>query len=345
MAERPEPAIDVSVVLPLPRSREEAAAQVETLGAELERLGRSCEFVVVLGRAEGEVFEWPSEEARNLVLLEVGGRVNESTALTVGFGRARGDVILALTRYPQVEPSALGPALDAIEQDRADLVVGWRFPRRSSFANRIQSRIYHRLVWWLTGTRFHDLGCGFRLMRRQVANELDLYGSLHRFVPLLAENLGLRVLEVQVAQFRGDRPRRIYGLPSLSTGLLDGLTVLFLTKFTRRPLRFFGVIGLGLAGVGGSLLVYLAGYRLLRIGPIADRPLLLLALLLTVLGVQSISIGLLGEIIIFTHARKLRSYRVLREFWFPQRSDREPAAAGGDAGNSASVARQSAEEG
>ena len=323
--------VEVTVILPLPRELEAASAEIVALAGELRRLERSHEILVIVDRSAEALRAWRAPEGRGVVVIEAGGEVNESTALAIGFQRARGELVITLTRFQQVEPAALAPALEAIEQDRADLVVGWRHPRRGSLPNRVQARVYHQLVWWLTGTSFHDLGCGFRVMRRSVAEELEIYGSLHRFIPLLVEGRGFRVLELKVPQYRGDRPRRIHGIGTLSTGLLDGLTILFLTKFTRRPLRFFGVIGLILGAVGGVLLAYLGLYRLLGVGAIADRPLLLLAVLLTVLGVQSISIGLLGEIIIFTHARRLRSYRVLREISFAAGEEpaRRPAEAGG----------------
>lgn len=316
--------VDVTLILPTPRNIEAASAEIVQMSDELRRLGRSHEFLVVVDRSAGLGESWRAPEGRGIVLVELGGEVNESTALSLGFQRARGRLVVTLTRFQQVEPAALAPALEAIEQDQADVVVGWRYPRHGSLANRLQSRVYHRVVSWMTDTTFHDLGCGFRVMRRSVAQELDLYGSLDRFVPLLAEERGFRVIELQVPQFREDRPRGIHGITMLSTGLLDGLTVLFLTKFTRRPLRFFGVIGMILGAVGAVILAYLGAYRLLEHGAIADRPLLLLGVLLTVLGVQSISIGLLGEIIIFTHARRLKSYRVRREIAFPEKPGLAP---------------------
>jgi hypothetical protein len=307
--------LDVTVILPIPRDLDESRDEIERISAELRRLRRSFEVLVVVTRDAEGIADWrPS--APEVLVIEVGSDIGESTALALGFERARGAMVVTLTRYPQVEMAALAPALEAIEEDRADLVVSRRHPRHGSWANRLQSRVYHRLVWWLTGSGYQDLGCGFRVMKGSVARELDLYGSLDRFVPLLAHNLGLRVLELEVAQFRGDRPHRLHGVRAIATGFLDALTILFLTKFTRRPLRFFGPIGMALGAAGGAILAYLLAYRLFGYGGIADRPLLLLGVLLTVLGVQSVSIGLLGEIIIFTHARRLRSYRVLREISF-----------------------------
>ena len=147
-------------------------------------------------------------------------------------------------------------------------------------------------------------------MKREVAAELSVYGDLHRFIPILALSRGFRVVEVSLAQRPEDLATRYHGAGVYLRRLLDVLTVFFLVKFTRKPLRFFGLIGTGLFGLGVLLAMYLTVDKLLFAQAIANRPLLLLAVLLMVLGVQSVSIGLLGEIIIFTHARQIKEYQI-----------------------------------
>jgi hypothetical protein len=147
-------------------------------------------------------------------------------------------------------------------------------------------------------------------MKREVAEEVHLYGDRHRFFPLLAYQRGFRIKEVTVQQSRDDAKRRVYQPGSYLIRLLDILTIFFLFKFTKKPLRFFGLVGSGLFGVGGGITGYLGLYRLLRFGGIAGRPLLILGVLLMVLGVQLFSIGLLGEIIIFTHAQQMKDYTI-----------------------------------
>jgi dolichol-phosphate mannosyltransferase len=148
------------------------------------------------------------------------------------------------------------------------------------------------------------------VLRADVARELLIYGGLHRFVPILAHNQGFQVREILLRQHQEDTATRYYGVALYVKRLLDILTVYFVTKFTRRPIRFFGSLGLALALPGLLLTAYLGVYRLLGLGSIADRPLLLLAVLLMVVGFQSLSLGLIGEVIIFTHARQLSQYRV-----------------------------------
>jgi hypothetical protein len=137
-----------------------------------------------------------------------------------------------------------------------------------------------------------------------------LYGDLHRFLPLLAYEQGFKVSEVPVQQSRSDIKRRVHKPGIYLRRLLDVLTLFFLLKFTKKPLRFFGLVGSGLSLAGLVMLGYLGLYRLLQYGPIAGRPLLILGVLLTVLGLQLFSIGLLGELIVFTHARDRKDYQI-----------------------------------
>jgi hypothetical protein len=147
-------------------------------------------------------------------------------------------------------------------------------------------------------------------MRRSVAEQIHLYGDLHRFLPLLAEQQGFRIAEIPVRQSPLDAKRRLYRPGLYLRRLLDILTLFFLFKFTKKPLRFFGLVGSGIFGCGAIITGYLGLYRILGFGPLADRPLLILGTLLMVLGVQVLSVGLLGEIIIFTHAGDDQEYKV-----------------------------------
>jgi hypothetical protein len=147
-------------------------------------------------------------------------------------------------------------------------------------------------------------------MKRIVAEEVHLYGDLHRFLPLLAYQRGFKISEVPVQQSHHDFKRRVRRPGIYLRRLLDLLTLFFLLKFTKKPLRFFGLVGSLLSGLGGLILAYLGIYRLLELGPIAGRPLLVLGVLLIVMGLQLFSVGLLGEIIVFTHARELKDYQI-----------------------------------
>jgi hypothetical protein len=147
-------------------------------------------------------------------------------------------------------------------------------------------------------------------MSREVAGELNLYGDLHRFIPVIAYKQGFKIAEIPIRQHPMNRAVRIQKPGVYLRRFLDILIVFFLTKFTKKPLRFFGLIGSTLFISGSLITLYLGLYRLFGFGGIAERPMLLLGVLLIVLGVQLLSIGLIGEIVIFTHAREMKDYRV-----------------------------------
>ncbi len=304
---------EVSVVIPVVERHGDLERLFSEYATEIEALGRTAEYIFVVDYREREVI--PTLRAlqqtsdRDVTLVLLGGTFGESSALTVGLERARGEIIVTVAAYFQVEPQGVRPAFAALDAG-ADLVAGRRHPRIDSLFNRAQAALFHAVVGWVTGTEFKDLSGGFRVMRRRVAEELNLYGGLHRFIPILASNQGFRVEELPIPQREEDAPTRYYGVAVYLKRMLDVLTIFFLMKFTRRPLRFFGLLGLGVAGAGGAITLYLGLYRILGLGAIAGRPLLLLGVLLMVLGIQTLSLGLIGEIIIFTHARSIRDYQV-----------------------------------
>jgi hypothetical protein len=189
------------------------------------------------------------------------------------------------------------------------MAVASRSPRVDSWLNRVQSHVFHRMIGGLTDRRFHDIACGVRLIRRPVAEALPLYGDLHRFLPALALREGYRVAEVPVPQHPSDAGTRVYRPGVYLRRLLDVAAFFFLAKFTEKPLRFFGLVGSVFFGLGAVtslvlLVERLAGQR------IADRPLLLLAVLLIALGVQLMGLGLVGEIIVHLRSPHRRVYRV-----------------------------------
>jgi dolichol-phosphate mannosyltransferase len=308
-AERLRP--DVSVIVPVVEMHDDLAKLYDEFAGALRALGKTFEFVIVLDGGFRQLIE-PLKALRagrqGLRIVALGRPFGESVALQAGLENSTGATIVTLSSYFQVGPEAVAAALAGLDRG-ADLVVSRRHPRLDSPFNRLQSKLFHALVRVLTGTRFRDLTCGFRAMRREVLDEVRPYGELHHFIPLLAERAGFRVIEIDTPQRQEESAARVFG-PALYVGrVMDVVTVFFLTKFTRKPLRFFGMIGTLVGLAGFALLAYLGAYRLLGFGAIGDRPLLLLGLLLVVFGIQSISIGLVGEIVIFTHARD-KEYRV-----------------------------------
>jgi glycosyltransferase involved in cell wall biosynthesis len=306
-------AAEISVVIPVVERHGDLRQLFSEYAAAISKMGRRAEFIFVVDHRQQQVLpvlrEIQQLAEEEIILVRLGGTFGESAALTVGMEQARSKIIVTLASYFQIEPSGLEPAIREIEAG-ADLVVGCRSPRIDSWFNRLQSKVFHGIVNLMTGTKFRDISSGFRVMRRAVPDELPVYGGIHRFFPVLAQRRGFDVREVESPQRQEDAPTRYYGVGVYLKRLLDVLTVFFLLKFTHRPLRFFGVVSLLLVVPGVAITAFLGVYRLLGLGPIAQRPLLLLGVLLIVLGIQLLSIGLIGEMIVFTHARQLREYRI-----------------------------------
>lgn len=307
-----KPSVEVSVVVPVVERCDNLAEIYRTYSEVLIKTGRSFEFIFILDggfKAEGVKLDSLIASGEPIWVLALSRSFGEATALMVGFEHAHGEILITLSSYLQVIPDGIENILNMIEEG-FDLVVARRFPRIDSWINRIQTHGFHFFTRRLTGVDLHDIGCGFKGLRRHVVREVNLYGDLHRFLPLLAFQRGFRVTEVDIPQHPADGRTRIYRPGVYLRRLLDILTLVFLFKFTKKPLRFFGLIGAGLFGSGFLISAVLAIQKILGLTALADRPLLILGVLLMVLGVQTGSIGLLGEMIIFTHARRIKEYTV-----------------------------------
>lgn len=321
---------EVSVVVPIVDRYGDLKQLYGEFAAELTRLGKSFEFIFVVDERLRQVLptlrDLQRDEPGEIVIVTLGGAFGESAALTLGMQRARGETIAVLAAYFQVDPRGLKDAFEALDSG-IDLVAGRRFPRIDSWFNRLQSYLFHGFVRRLTSTELHDISCGFKVMKRRVARELNIYGGLHRFVPILALHRGFTVREIGLPQRLEDSQTRIHGTVAYLGRLLDLLTIFFLMKFTRTPLRFFGLVGTGLFALGFLVDLAVAVEKIVFDVGISERPLLLLGVLLMVLGVQTLSLGLVGEIIIFTHARNIREYQVAEILRRPNLVDasREPA--------------------
>jgi len=190
------------------------------------------------------------------------------------------------------------------------MVIARRWPRKDSLLNRIQSRVFHMFLNPVSEFKFHDIGCGVRVFRKQVAQEVHIYGDQHRFLPILAYKYGFRVLEVDAVQSQKDTLQRVYSPGIYVRRILDIFSIFFLVKFTKKPLRFFGILGSSIFAVGFLILLSLLFAKVFQGVALANRPILLLGTLLVVLGAQIFAIGLLGEIIIFTHAKDIKEYTI-----------------------------------
>lgn len=302
----------ISAIVPVDVRYENSAALAREYIAALKETGQSFELVFVLDDRHVELLDTLVElsaSEKQLRIIKLGRSFGESAALTAGIELTKGQVVLTLPAYYQIEAGEISKLLAGLET--SDVTIGARWPRAS--ASRFESlrrKFFHWLVGSMIGSAFNDLGCSARAVSRIVVDEVPIYGDQHRFLPLLAIRRGFRVQEQKVAQSPRDHFEGRYGPREYVRRFLDILTVFFLVRFTKKPLRFFGMIGSVTFAAGGVFLSYVVIERLFFDVSLADRPALLLSSLLVVLGLQIFALGLLGELIIFTHAREIKEYTI-----------------------------------
>lgn len=306
--------LDVTVVVLLETGRLDARAICREYEPPLRKLGLSYEFLFVNGSGEaglGEAMRESIQERGNVRLLEAGQPVGESAVLRLSVEHSRGRIILTLPPTLRVAPEALPEMIRRIEEG-SDVAVARRWPRRGGWVNRVQAGVATGLLNMLTGSRFHDMTCRVSAIRRSVLAEIPLYGSHFRFLPIIAEREGFRVIEVRVEPHADGGRTRVYR-PGVYLGwIIDILGIFFLLRFTYRPLRFFGSLGAVFGLTGGGILVVLVIQRFFGEQDLADRPLLLLGVLLVTLGVQAVALGLIGEIVVHFQASRGSTYRLRR---------------------------------
>lgn len=302
----------VSAIVPVSDRYEETASLARDYLAALSATGREFELVYVLDGKHLELTRWLIELASadpRLRIIQLAKSFGEATAVSAGIENTDGGIIITLPAYYQVDPGEITKVLADLET--CDMVVATRWPRAAASRFEVWRRkAFHWMIAKVSGMVFSDLGCGVRAFRRVVADEVPIYGDQHRFLPLLAVRRGFRVREVKVRQSERDRFEKGYGPKTYVQRFLDIFTVVFLVRFTKKPLRFFGMIGSMTFLLGTIFLIVVVFERLFLSTPLADRPVLLLSSLLVVLGLQLFALGLLGELIIFTHARDLKEYTI-----------------------------------
>ena len=295
--------LDLSVVVPLYNEEESLPYLVEQLTDALRPSGERFELVLVNDGSSdrtAEVLEQLSHQVPELVAVLLRKNYGQTAAMAAGFDVAQGDVIVSLDGDLQNDPADI-PMLLAKLREGYDLVSGWRHQRQDAALQRkLPSRIANRLIGRVTGVKLHDYGCSLKAYRREVLSDMRLYGELHRFLPALAFIEGARITEVKVNHRARQYGSSKYGIDRTFRVLMDLLTVWFMKRFLTRPMYVFGFGGL--IAMLGSLLAstYLLVVKLMG-GDIGNRPLLTLAVVLGLAGIQLFCFGLLGELLIRTY--------------------------------------------
>lgn len=288
---------------------EELAAR---LAEVLDGLGRSFEVVFIDDGSRDDTAERvraARERDPRVKLVRLRRNFGKAAALSAGLDHSRGAIVITMDGDLQDDPREIPRFLEALEGDGLDLVSGWKRRRRDRAVKRLSSRVFNWVTRLLARVDLHDFNCGFKAYRREALEQVSIYGELHRYIPVLASRRGFRVGEIEVHHMPRRHGASKYGWDRYYKGLLDLLTVLFLTRYTPRPLHLFGVLGLALLVAGFAINLYLAiawfgGESLSR------RPLLFLGVLLMVMGIQMLTTGLLAEMIAYSGFRRRDSYSV-----------------------------------
>ncbi len=291
--------IEISVVIPVFNEEGSLEELFLRLQETLNSIGSIYEIIFVDDGSRDNSFhilEELSRKEKAVRVITFRKNFRKSAALAAGFGKARGKILITLDADLQNLPEDI-PKMVARLEEGYDLISGWRINRRDPLSKIIPSKIFNKITSLLTGIKIHDFNCGFKCYRREVIKEIELYGELHRYIPVLANRKGFLVGEAKVEHHPRKSGKSTYRTERFLRGFWDLLTVLFLTRYAKRPLHLFGLLGLLSFFSGFAVNAYLA-FIWFQGAYIGGRPLLILGMLLMIMGIQFISMGFLGELII-----------------------------------------------
>jgi glycosyltransferase involved in cell wall biosynthesis/putative flippase GtrA len=308
----------LSFVIPVMNEMYNVRPLYEKLASALERLGHQFEIIFVDdGSTDGtfeELQKLHYEHSNMVYLIRFRRNFGKTPALVAGFSRSRGEVVFTMDGDLQDDPEEIPQFLAKLDEGY-DLVTGWKYPRHDPLSKTFPSRIFNGLVNRLTGLRLHDINCGFKAYRREVIEDihLKLYGEFHRFVPVMAHWRGFRVAEIKVRHHPRTSGVSKFGARRFARGLIDLLTVWFLTSSLHTPLRLFGKVGFWTFMMGIAVDVFVVARSFVTLVPIHDQPLLFVGILLMIFGFLFILIGLLGEMIRYYAFQSGEEYSIRQE--------------------------------
>lgn len=301
-----------SVIIVLEEKNKGFSEYVRALNEIFSSRQESYEILVI---ANG-VGEFLGHEQQNLLRLGVrlkaftfNRRTSQAVCLRAALKESKGRILFACSSYQQIGREAIVQLLDSFD-DQTDVISPWRQNRVDPWFNQFQSRVFNGIVRRIARSSLHDLSCTVRMFRREVLEETELYGGMYRFLPILAAQKGFKCKEVACEHYHERGKTGFYGLSEYLSRIIDIFTLYFNWRFTRKPLRFFSTVGFSFLFIGMLTTLYVFGQRVIQGSPIGGRPVLLLAILFMVLGVQAAGAGLLGEVITFTHGRKKKEYTI-----------------------------------
>jgi glycosyltransferase involved in cell wall biosynthesis len=306
---------EISVVIPLYNEEQSLRELFDKIRNVLNRSGRFEVIFVDDGSTDGSmrVLHELRNRDRRVKIIRFRRNYGKSAALSVGFAKAEGDIVITMDADLQDDPNEIPSLVNEIKKGY-DLISGWKKKRRDPISKTIPSRFFNFVTSIITGIKIHDFNCGLKAYRKEVVKEVEIYGELHRYIPVLAHWLGYKVGEIPVQHHQRKYGRTKYGLGRFWKGFLDLLTVIFTTRYMQRPLHLFGFWGMVFFLTGFAIDLYLVTLKFTEGMALSNRPLFFGGILLIIVGVQFISIGLIGEMITKTRRTPEKEYSI-REFW------------------------------
>jgi glycosyltransferase involved in cell wall biosynthesis len=311
----------LSVVIPLYNEEENVHLLYEKLREALDPLKQEYEILFVDdGSTDGtlSVLDVIQAKDNRIVVVSLRRNFGQTAAFAAGFDFARGDVIVTMDGDLQNDPADIPKLLERIKD--YDLVSGWRKERKDPFfTRRLPSIMANWLISTVTGVKLHDYGCSLKAYRRDVIENLKLYGEMHRFIPAVASWYGVRIAEVETVHHPRTHGKSKYGISRTVKVVLDLITVKFLQSFSTKPIQFFGPVGVLSGLLGFLILLSLSMDKLFKGRDIGGRPLLLLGALLVIVGIQLIGMGLLGEMLVRVyHESQKKPIYVIKKILGPE---------------------------
>ena len=328
----------LSLVIPVYNEADSLAPLVAEIDEALAAYGSPYEIVFVddgSGDGSFEAMKGLAETRDDVRVVKLRRNFGKAAALSHGFAAARGDTIVTMDGDRQDDPAEIANLTAPLSQGY-DLVSGWKQRRQDPLNKTLPSRFFNWTVRRASGIPLHDFNCGLKAYRREVVDTISIYGELHRYIPVVAAQAGFRVTEAKVSHRRRTAGRSKYGWQRYMRGYLDLMTVMFLGRYQHRPQHLFGGFGTLLIFIGVLVELYLTIDKIVFGNPIGQRPLLLLGTLLIIVGVQLLSLGLIGELIANSRARRGPDPAQIAALLGPGRPDAAPEPAAGGGGDAAS---------
>ncbi len=308
-------AVTYSVIFLLEKQNKEFLRFLETVDNIFASRQESYEIIIIAngtGAYLKKMFDACDISTRKIKAYEISNKASQAVCLKSILKETCGEYMFVCGSFQQITRQSFENILDAVN-DETDIISPWRQNRHDPPAYKLQSNIFNIVVRWITGTKLHDLSCNVRVFRREAIKDTELYGNMYRFFPIYASRKGFNCREVECEHYKEhNEPRQgkagFYFLSVYISRIIDVFTLYFNTSFSRKPLRFFISIGIFFAVIGLSLITVIFIQKFAHGFPVGDRPSLLLAVFFMVAGAQAASVGLLGEIVVFTHGRKKKEF-------------------------------------